>query len=95
MKKMKKAAALMMTVAMMLSMAACGNSGAKETTGAAEGSDTQVASQAADGEEKTIYIYQIKQKFRMPLRRCVKFTLNLIQGLNSSASLHLIIMQRV
>ena len=37
MKKMKKAAALMMTVAMMLSMAACGNSGAKETTGAAEG----------------------------------------------------------
>ena len=29
MKKMKKAAALMMTVAMMLSMAACGNSGAK------------------------------------------------------------------
>ena len=48
MKKMKKAAALMMTVAMMLSMAACGNSGAKETTGAAEGSDTQVASQVSD-----------------------------------------------
>ena len=88
MKKMKKAAALMMTVAMMLSMAACGNSGAKETTGAAEGSDTQVASQAADGEEKTIYIYQMKTEI-------VKFTLNLIQGLNSSASLHLIIMQRV
>ena len=92
MKKMKKAAALMMTVAMMLSMAACGNSGAKETTGAAEGSDTQVASQAADGEEKTIYIYQMKTEIQDAR---VKFTLNLIQGLNSSASLHLIIMQRV
>ena len=69
MKKMKKAAALMMTVAMMLSMAACGNSGAKETTGAAEGSDTQVASQAADGEEKTIYIYQMKTEIQDALEK--------------------------
>lgn len=95
MKKMKKAAALMMTVAMMLSMAACGNSGAKETTGAAEGSDTQVASQAADGEEKTIYIYQMKTEIQDALEKVCEVTLNLIRGLNSSASLHLIIMQRV
>ena len=68
MKKMKKAAALMMTAAMVLSMAACGSSDAKETT-AKEGKETQAASQAADGDEKTIYIYQMKTEIQDALEK--------------------------